>query len=1079
MITALPGNQLEVLVDPLAKLLALPKDNPLSTDSIIVQHQGMERWLSMELASHPDRGICMNTRFPLPIGQFWKLIRSIIGNQVPEKSPFVREVMVWRIDEALANDRLQSDPAFAEPTRYWTEQGERLQATRRYQLSEEMADLFEQYMLYRPDWIVDWDNGGSDHWQAKLWRYLTQEHADEAMGNHPVKMASKAVDQMANPVSKLPDRLFMFGVNSLPPFWLEFLKALSDKAGVDIFIFYLNPSDEYWGDLVSERQIARKRAAWVESADDPETDLALVVGNPLLANLGHQGQAFVKLLNDCADQEIPVFGHPGEDTLLSKLQADLLAIRDGREAPVDIYDDSITISEAHSPLREVQALHDWLLHRFNEDPNLTPRDVLIMTPNVEDYAPFVEAVFARRFDVVSENHPPLPCTIADRSLVDADPTVAAFRDLLTLPDSRFQVTQVMAWLRVPAIAAQFELAEEDLDQLSHWLSRASVHWGMDQAHKQSLINAPSSSHYSWEQGLERLMLGFCWGDEEAVVGDRLLLPDVEGDQALQLGRVMGFLDRLRGLARDLVTPRTADAWQEFLKDRMRLALFSAEADYEQAHRDISSSIHSISEYCHRAGYAGEIPLEVVRHFLEKSFATPERTGRQFLAGQVTVCSMVPLRSIPFKVVAVLGLNDGEFPRYRPPMGFDLMGNESSRLGDRSTRGDDRYMFLESLMSARESVYLSYLGRDVQTNTQRMPSPVLGELLGYLEGSTSWSTDLIVHQTLLAHSPENYLGERPCFDDRFMRLAMPQPTRSAIQPLSDDERPDTITVEELVDFFDHPSRAFARQRLGLYLDNHHQTDLQDNEPFESNHLQRYDVQSQLVASMLGQTDVSPLSILERAELSGKLPDNPLVDCELDSWASQSESFSGHVANSGMTDLTQETVNIQVDGQTVVATLPRLPSGDLAFWRLADAKPKDHLRLWLNHLVGCTFGANRTTGLYRDRKSETAYRITLDPVEPAEAVALLNEWLTRWREARTLPMLWNAQIGIEMAKPRKRSAYNPGHFEQIWEGDRYRKALADDEYVRLFYPVKPEHDPMFDVLSGLYVPMFERLVTETAT
>lgn len=1069
MLHTLPGNQLEALADALATLLAVPVDNPLEPDIILVQNPGMQHWLSMQLAQHPERRISMNLRFPLPVTEFWTLIRQILGpDSVPEASPYRREVLSWRLDALLARESVVNDPLFAEPTRYWRRQSDRQQAVRRHQLAEQLADLYEQYLLYRPDWIADWDAGQGAHWQAQLWRLLSAETPVA----HPVKLAQQAIAQLPKTAQPLPERIFLFGINSLSPFWLDFLKALGD-AGLHIHLLYLNPSDDYWNDVVSERQAARQRALWIESNTDP--DQPLDVGNPLLANFGQQGQAFVRLLSDRADLETSVFVDREKPTLLGQLQSDILHLRDGRQAPSELNDNSISVTRAHSALREVQALHDWLLHRFNDDPTLTPKDVVVMCPNVEDYAPFVEAVFARRFDDLSEAVPPLPCSIADRHLKDADPTVAAFLDLLTLPDARFQVSQVIGWLRVPAIQTQFRLTPDDVDQLAHWLSDASVHWGLDADHKAGFIEREVSDHFTWQQGLDRLLLGFAWGDEQHILGERLLMPQVEGSDALQLGRLMAFVRRLKQLTIELNQPRHIEHWQAFLKDRLRLALFATGESFDPAHDDLRAAIADLGQHCFEAGYDGEIPLGVIRDVLMQTFSGSQSGGRQFLTGQITVCSLVPMRSIPFKVLAVLGLNDSEFPRHRPPLGFDLMANDH-RLGDRSRRGDDRYLFLEALLSARDAIYLSYQGRDVTNNTERQPSLVLTELFDYLEAASAWRRSDIRTLPLQPFAAANYQGDQPSFDAHWLRLTEPLNAPNTLAALPEPEWPESLSLTQLIDALDHPSRAFARLRLGLFLGYDNGPQLDDSEPFAPDHLTRYQLQAQLIDSELGLSDTSADNWLERVRLSGQLPDHREAEATVEEWQQQAEQFAAHLHELGSGQLTRESVDASIDGQKLNAQLPRLPDGRLLFWRLADAKGKDYLTLWLHHLVANLEQDTETLGLYRTNKTDAVYQLQFAPLERDTAKDELSNWLRIWKLALQRPLALNSAIGVEIAKPRTRGEYQPYHFDRLWAGDQFRRGLAEDPYLAWFWPEPPNEVDLRDDVMALYEPLFAALSTD---
>ena len=1073
MIHTLFSNRLEDLADSLAVLLAVPTGHPLATQHVMVQHPGMGHWLNMRLAEHPQHRVAMNVDYPLPVAQMWSLIRGVLGDQrVPEHSPYEREVVAWRLYDLLASDKVTGDNAFTEPNRYWQQQAQRQQALRRFELAEEVADLFEQYLMYRPDWIQRWDRGEETHWQARLWRLLTADAPD-----HPVRLLRDAEQGLDRPQGVLPDVLFVFGINSVAPLWLDFMRALSDRASVDFYVFCLNPTNEYAGDLTTEKRAARLRARWLD-AHDPEA-LALDGGNPLIGSLGQQGQMFIRQLTARSDHETQLYRHPlgenGAGGLLHRLQADLLELVDGRDGGGHAgADDRVEIVSAHSALREVQGLHDWLLHQFNDDPTLTPKDVLVMCPNVEDYAPFVEAVFARRFDDLAETVPPLPSSIADRTLRDADATVATFLDMLTLPDARFQVSQVLGWLQVDAVRERLGLSHDDLERIADWLDAAAVHWGLDAGHKSQWTGEGGSDRFTWSQGLERLLLGFAWGDQEAVVGDRLLLPQVEGGDAVVLGKLMAFIRELRDLTRDLRKPRSVGDWQAFLEERLRQALFAAGRDFDPAHDDLRACIREFGENARRAGLQGNLPLEVVRRVIENALATPARTGRQFLTGQITVCSMVPMRSIPFRVIAVLGLNDGEFPRQRPPLGFDLMAEDGPRAGDRSRRGDDRYLFLEALVSARDRLYLSYQGRDVRTNTEKQPSLVLGELMHYLDGCSGWSRGHVRELPLQPFSEANFSGDWPGFDAYWLALARRREPRQKVASLEEPEWPESVALEDLARALENPARHFARTRLQLYLDDAGDAMPDDAEPFDPDHLDRYRLQHAVIEGVLCGEPRAAERARQHFHLSGAAPEHPLVDDQLDEWQSQAELFTGCLQRAGAAGMTRQAVSVTEAGLTLEAELPVTSNGDLLFWRLASPRGRDWLRLWLYHLVANARQPAATQGCFRGKQTEQVRHIAFAPLEPAQARDHLGTWVRFWAASRCEPSPCHADLGVTMVA----DDYRPSQFAGLWNDEYQGRGVGRDAYMAWFWPHPPEQGALLDALQPLYGPMLQQAEIEDA-
>lgn len=1009
-----------VLLDKIQQISPL---SVFAQDTVIVQNAGMQHWLNMSLAE--QRGISMNMRYALPSQYLWNLIRNLASDEdVPEQSPYSREVLAWRIDTLLASNEVINDTTYQVASDYWrvnhagNEQSEtcrenhsEAEQLKRYQLACQLADLYEQYLIFRPEWIHAWHQGefvaydqadecdtgiqSSAIWQGKLWHLLVSEQPYD-----PHELVALAISNLSNidltdktnPRSKLlPQRLSFFGINAMAPLWLEFINALSEK--IDVHFFHLNPCYAYWGDVVTEK---RAIEAWIKGqnftvdADEDESltamenlaDINRQVGNPLLANLGQQGREFMALLYQYSTVNIDVFESAVEDlntkesdsvqpletsfvekatsNILARVQQDILSLSDARhieekvekeaeekgEEKSPLIDDSIIITSAHSALREVQGLHDWLLHQFNEDKSLTPKDVLVMCPQVEQYAPYVNAVFTRGWQDIADEVPPLPCSIADRVSKDAEPLVAAFAELLKLPDSRFQVSSLIALLRLPAMQNRFGLNLEAIEKITHWLEAASVHWGLDKAHKQQVLaqsqatnnhnsntgDSPSNSvngtsdSFTWQQGLTRLMRGFAFGDHSVIYQDQMLLPNIEGSDSELLGKLMLIIEQLQLSAISMSKARSATQWQQFLFDLLQ-QLFEDENDNGLS--IVRTATESLVEYCQHAGYDSDISLSVIRDYLNAHFSQPD-PGRQFMVGQVTFCSMLPMRSIPFKIIAVLGLNDGEFPRQRQPLSFDLMSTTPAQLGDRSRRGDDRYLFLEAIISARRALYLSFQGRNIKNNKERQPSLVLKELMEYLARGYGWRllglneevdkesgealAEHIRQLPMQAFSEQNYLGRYASFDANWLnlkRISTAQETDATLNLPENNELTDSVIVgsaavesammdnasaSDVIRFYQHPARYYGQRSLYLYLEQHN-TLINDIEPFVPDRLDSYLLRQDLLNYYLSptQSKQSCEDILLTAKLSGNLPDLPTTDDLIQGWQKDSEDFSHFILN----------------------------------------------------------------------------------------------------------------------------------------------------------------------------------------
>jgi len=1128
------------LLDKIQQVSPLPI---FSQEMIVVQNAGMQHWLNMSLAH--QRGISMNISYALPSQFLWKLVRSMASEEdVPDQSPFSREVLSWRIDALLSSEVVMHDDEFSSATQYWlgsidTQDIEtsshcfdEKQTLKRYQLACQLADLYEQYLIFRPKWIDDWHQGKTSNnfdekkqasevekWQAKLWQLLTQEQS-----YNPIELVNKAIDNIASKKHLLPPRLSFFGINAMAPMWLSFIEAVSEH--LDVHFFHLNPCFDYWGDIQSEKQAINLLAKWVDGHDD----ISVNVGNPLLSNLGQQGREFMALLNDYSTVNIDVFETINESdschnlSVLQHVQQDILTLSDMRDSVKNQQDNSIVFTSAHSALREVQGLHDWLLHQFNDDKTLTPKDVLVMCPQVEQYAPYVSAVFARGWQDIADKIPPLPCSIADRLSKDAEPIVASFTQLLSLPDSRFQVSQIIGMLRLPAMQNKFSISLEELEKISAWLEDACVHWGADQQHKQQVLHSTQVNNaFTWQQGLSRLMRGFAFSDSPEFIDEQLYLPNVEGNDGVLLGKLMLILEQLQYFSTHLSIEKTASGWQQFLLTLLN-SLF--EVTDETAFNVIDKAISSLGEYCQHANYQQNISLSVVRDFLTNHFSQPD-PGRQFMVGQITFCSMLPMRSIPFKVIAILGLNDGEFPRQRQPLGFDLMASSKSELGDRSRRGDDRYLFLEAIISARQSLYLSYQGRNIRNNNEKQPSIVLKELMEYLEAGYGWqlhnsdadedgendknnSDDRTSHINQLpmqAFSEHNYFGKQKSFDPNWLKLKSAKKSaqneslilsEAILEHLPSDEGNQSIEISELIRFFQHPAKAFAQKRLQLFFESR-ETQLEDTEPFSENFLQSYLLRQQLLALYLADSDEQEVTksvneAINAARVSGVFPDLPSTNESLVRWRDDSENFSEFIrsqsqlspANSPITFVNVEVQVVLTNNSnfTLSAQLP-VQDNNLVFYRSSSAKGKDLFGLYLHQIILQCWQENATQvtpehvllplvnvtkGFYFDTKNQkpTQYRFS----QLANAQQHLRFILETYLKGQQQALLLNTELAEKFFKAK---TFQQSHFEKLWSDMSNTLSvvtpLGHDPYMHFFWQQCPEFSEHQQALTELYQPMWQ--------
>jgi len=937
------SNRMERLVDALAETVAEPLPDPLAPEVVVVQNRGMARWVSQRLA---DRfGAWMNARFPFPNAAVDEWFEAVLGPADPTR-PWDPDVLVWRILEALPGclDR----PAF-EPLARFLAADDR--PRRRYRLASRLADLFDRYTVYRPDWVLGWERreGGPEgaDWQAELWRDLV---ARIGPGHRARRWQEFLQELERGPPQGLPARVQVFGISALPPFHLEVLSALARYLPVTVFV--LDPCREYWADIVSEAEAARRvRAA-------PGTEGYYATGNRLLASLGRSGRGFLDLLLEFDPADHDRFVEPDPTTALGWLQSDILHLRDRApddRVPWPAGDRSLAVASCHSPLREVEALRDHLLHLFDTLPDLLPEDVVVMTPDPDTYGPLVSAVFRGE-----EGVPALPHSLADLGASAGGGPAAGFLRLLKVAGGRLRAPEVMDLLEWPALRRRFGWAEDDLERVRVWAAEAGVRWGRDQAHREALGVGGYGEH-SWRFGLDRLVLGRALGPgaDELWAGVHPY-PDVEGgEDAAGLEKLLRFCTDLFGLARDLSRDRPPAEWSRALGawfDRF----FLPEGAEEREAQTLRRALARLAE----AGTTGPVSFDAVAEHLAAEVGQRGREGG-FLQGGVTVCAMLPMRSVPFRVVCLLGMSDGAFPRVDRPAGFDLI-DRHPRRGDRSIRDEDRYVFLEALLSARDHLYVSYVGQSQRDNAEIPPSVLVSELLEALDRTfrphEGWRpSDLVtVRHRLHPFSPAYFRGGEGLFsysaanEAAARRLADPQ-GRKVRGPWAEAEIPagpeavEGLTVEDLVGFFRNPADRFLRARFGIRLDRVGGI-LEDAEPLEPDALARYGLAEELLARMAGGGSVSEALPVMRAQ--GRLPPGgaaPVAFLRAEAVARQVWEHAARRMAEGPADV--EPQDLVLGSYRLHLRLIGVRSTGLVLFRPAAPKAKDRVRAWIWHLALC--------------------------------------------------------------------------------------------------------------------------------
>jgi len=934
------SNRTENLLKHLIQLFEVdPRRDIFSRECFLIQSQGMERMISQALA---ENFTCFcNFEYHLPLS----FLRHIAARLDMDISPdgYDRKSVAWQLEEIL---RGLDGEVYAPLINYL--QGQDLEL-KRYQLADQLSNVFDQYQLMRPQMLDAWAEGKlvtedpSERWQCALWNRLAErlDHMPHR-GQVLTRLVNRLQqgDELGNIV---PERLSVFGLSIMPPLFLGFLQGLARHANVHLFL--LSPCREYWGDIESRRQQLRRSLQneitvsnfSVEIEETPES-------HPLLVSLGRQGRDFQRMLLDGVNFELEFDSYHdpldnGEHNLLNRLQSDLLAgevTRAAADWPGD--DHSIRIISSHSRLRELSILKDHIKSWLYADQDLQLRDIVVMAPDIQEYGALIPSVF----DDIQHS-------ISDRSLRKRNSVLAAFDDFLALFKGRFGWDEVLSLLKEPVIAEPLQLTPSDLEKLHDWVVRAGIRWGLS-AEQRREMGLPEFGECSWQAGLERLLMGYAMDHDDFVAG---VLPfgDIEGSGAAALGGLCGFIDMVERAKKDFSRSNTLKQWSELLIGYCR-QLFCGEAerfigkDFLELHEVLVDLGDGPGHFHH-----SPVDFEVVRTWLEHT-ARETRSSSGFLRGQLTFCSMLPMRSIPFKVVCLIGMNDTVFPTNDRHATFDLLAHEH-KPGDRSRRMDDRYQFLEALLAARNQLYISYIGQSIRTNDEIPPSVVVSELVDVLDDYYR-RKDLIAQHPLHPFSRHYFSSASETlfsYDERSLQVAEKLRSDRVARPAwwsgTRESENEVIEFADLLTYFANPQRWFVRNCLNIQLAREAET-VAESEQFQVDGLDKYLLDQELLEEILaGAGGEGRQNFLAAA---GRWPLGAPGSLEFERKQSELQAFAESIRALDLGVRVEDLdFELEIGGYQLRGHLSNVHERGILLCRYGALRGRDLLKGWLHHLV----------------------------------------------------------------------------------------------------------------------------------
>lgn len=1140
------SNKSEVLATKLSELVRNENNDIFKQETVIVPGQPMAHWLQLQITHY--NGICANMDFPFLRGFLWDYFLLPLSNYPDGLDPqlaFTPLTLTWQILKILK--RTDPEQAIPELKRYQSQTDGDIHV---YQLARRLARLFDDYLIFRPEMIISWLQGQNpfqDHkeslWQMKIWQSLVSDSRTETfpqlVRHFETAIRAEEVKSLL-PVLKDKNRIFVFGFSSLPPLFIDIIQMISRH--IEVNLFFLNPCQEYWTDQYPDKVMLKTK----EDLD--------IAGNPLLRSLGSQNREFLNILLEKTDfQDIALYPDPGEScsSLLEEIQTDIQYMdKPQGQRRIASKDRSIQFHVCYSPMREVEEVHQFLLQQFCYNPDLKPSDILVLVPDIDSYVPYIQAVF----NTVSPNDPRyIKATIADRGLMSLFEEATAFLRLFDLLTGRMPASEIMDLLRFQSISKKFGLSDSDVETAIVLVKKAGIRWGID-GESRRYFSGTAFEQNSWDFGLKRLILGLAMNPMDQD-GFGLFSPDngpsilpeeeVEGDKARIAGQISHFAGLLFQASRLLKEPnqeyRPHDReiededvlpqfsplwWQSFLCWLLE-TFFEDNQDFGQGCQLIRQTINQLTTSLDSAGLGNEdrLSYELVSSFLEDNMAEQVHTGG-FLQGGVTFCRLVPMRSIPAKLICLLGMNEGQFPRQSPRLSFDLMAKHP-RAGDRDEKKEDRGVFLETILSARELLYISYVGRDIHTNQKLPPSPVVNELMDYLNRyfvlNNQHPKEYLPGDHLLTEHPlqpfsRKYFELDPdsgqkihphltSYDPWDLALAQErqeQEDRPRQQELFFDDRardildhiPDEFRqpcLEDIYRFYKSPCQYLLNKRLNISFDPiQEKNQLLDQEPLELDNLEQFQVKTEILENCYLNASCSTTRLEEKFKVSGHLPVGLWGERTYKDLADDISSLGEQVRGNIDKKIDPIVVDIPFPGLglNLKAELKNLcqikGTGETVQIHVRPAKEKirDIIWAWIFHLAANSQTTRqsahlvpiRTIGWYTDKQATYLPPVNNENQESAnQSDVLLERLLDIYLLGLRSPLPFCPKASSTYCSQAMGNSPDKAWSmaERDWAPGLYNHEAADEHTTYVFGDRLPENDQDKELFAKLALDVFQPL------
>ncbi|ANZ22646.1 exodeoxyribonuclease V subunit gamma [Buchnera aphidicola (Diuraphis noxia)] len=1034
------SNKINILLSKVCQIIQKkPLSNIFEKEIFIHDSKILFKYLNIFISN--NIGISANFKFYRPHDFIWKVFQSILyKNNL--KNTCTQSIITWNIMNVLNKKN------FCEHIKT------KDNAYKKFKFSYLMATIFHQYLIYRPNWINEWEQNKNtclinedEIWQVKLWKeIINHSKKNNQSGYHFVNLFNYFQSlKNHNKIKKnvLPNRIFIISSFTLTPSYIKILKIISKYT--NIYFLYITPfkTNIFYPNTIKNGNLSHKK----KHPNNTILSLWRKYEEYYIIKLMHSKK--IKITNffkNEANKNINLLNNIKKNFL----KFDCLNLKNIKKKSFLKIDNSISINICDNKYNEIQILHDTLLLHFNKNKNLKLDNIVVICDSIDDYMSSIHAIFEAKNE--NEN---LPFFISTKVSKKEEKIFLFFNKILNLSYSRFENEEILEFLNIPEIANHFNISEDDINILYHWIQEANIRWGINSKHKKSL-SLPEHNANTWEWGIEKLLLSYATNTTENVWNDVVSCSVINTSRADLIGKLIIFINVLKKWKKKISKSQYLSCWRSLFREFINDFFYKkTNKPVQNLHKSWIKMIDDISY----SNYTQKISIKI----LKKHFnCTIKRTYQKFLPGVINFCHPSDICYIPFEIICIIGSDYKSTLKNNKPNSFINILNKYPLIGDLNFYEQYCYLFLQNISCAQKYLYISYVGTSIKDESKTSSSILIEQLLDYIAFNFFPKHDYNLNikdnkKRIINLLCKNYKKEyfykkeniKNTLDNSIKNKIKTNNNKTYNIKLFKNNISNKIHLKDLIFFWKNPIRYFFNHSLKIKF-RFQKEKINNTEPFCVSQIESFKIKEMLLTNIINQKDTE--KILKIYILSGKLPYGFFGENIFKKIKKDMESIAKSVIKHK--SVTKEKkINFILKKFQIHGILYNVQSTGLIRWQPNTISYSDRIALWIEHLMySCIkgFGESKIIGpknqiwsyssLNHEKAYNYLYKYIIGYIKGSKELILLTKSGASWLDA-----VYNIKKNIIQHDDNTKLIGYKKLFK-TWIGNNYIKGEKEDLYIK---------------------------------